>query len=56
MIEEVYIRPLLYDLSHNDYQNLRNKDYGWKEIAVRTKLSGNEQLLGEKCVQTDRYI
>ncbi|XP_017481374.1 PREDICTED: transcription factor Adf-1-like [Rhagoletis zephyria] len=39
LIEEVRNHPLLYDLAHMEYKNLRRKDYAWKEVAANTKLS-----------------
>ncbi|XP_054091453.1 uncharacterized protein LOC128923078 [Zeugodacus cucurbitae] len=39
LIEKVRHRPLLYDLWHGDYKNLRKKDHAWKEVAVCIKLS-----------------
>ncbi|XP_011195068.1 uncharacterized protein Adf1_41 isoform X2 [Zeugodacus cucurbitae] len=38
LIEEVRNRPLLYDLGHRDYKNLKKKNYAWKEVAAHTKM------------------
>ena len=39
LIELVKIYPILYDLSHEDYKNVR-KDKVWEQIGVELKESG----------------
>jgi hypothetical protein len=33
-IELVTINPILYDLSHEDYKNVQNKDKAWEQTGV----------------------
>ena len=40
LIELVKIYPILYDLSHKDYKNVRKKDKVWEQIGVELKESG----------------
>ena len=40
LIELVKIYPILYDLSHEDYKNVRKKDKAWEQIGVELKESG----------------
>jgi hypothetical protein len=40
LIEFVKIYPILYDLSHEDYKNVRKKDNVWEQIGVELKESG----------------
>jgi len=40
LIELVKIYPILYDLSHEDYKNVRKKDKVWEQIGVELKESG----------------
>ncbi|XP_036339647.1 uncharacterized protein LOC118748976 [Rhagoletis pomonella] len=44
LIEEVRNHPLLYDLAHMEYKNLRRKDYAWKEVAANTKTGVQETM------------
>jgi len=37
LIESVKIYPILYDLSHEDYKNVRKKDKAWEQMGVRIK-------------------
>jgi len=39
LIELVKIYPILYDLSHEDYKNVRKKDKAWEQIGVELKES-----------------
>lgn len=39
LIELVKIYPILYDLSHEDYKNVRKKDNVWEQIGVELKES-----------------
>lgn len=34
LIEKVKEYPILYDLSHKDYKNVRKKDKIWDDIAA----------------------
>ena len=40
LIEFVKIYPILYDLSHEDYKNVRKKDKVWEQIGVELSESG----------------
>ena len=40
LIELVKIYPILYDLSYEDYKNVRKKDKVWEQIDVELKESG----------------
>jgi len=40
LIELVKIYPILYDLSHEDYKNVKKKDKAWEQIGVELKESG----------------
>ena len=39
LIELVKIYPILYDLSHEDYKNVRKKEKVWEQIGVELKES-----------------
>ena len=39
LIELVKIYPILYDLSYEDYKNVRKKDKAWEQICVELKES-----------------
>ncbi|XP_050339045.1 transcription factor Adf-1-like isoform X2 [Bactrocera neohumeralis] len=39
LIEEVRNCPLIFDVSHRDYKNLRKKEMTWKQISTNTRLS-----------------
>jgi len=41
LIELVKIYPILYDLLHEDYKNVRKKDKGWEQIGVELKKTGS---------------
>ena len=40
LTELVKIYPILYDLPHEDYKNVRKKDKAWEQIGVELKESG----------------
>ena len=40
LIELVKVYPILYDLSHEDYKNVRKKDKAWEQIGAELKESG----------------
>ena len=40
LIELVKIYPILYDLTHEDYRNVRKKKKVWQQIGVELKESG----------------
>ena len=40
LIELVKIYPILYNLSHEHYKNVRKKDKAWEQIGVQLKESG----------------
>jgi len=40
LIELVKMYPILYDLWHEDYKNVRKKDKAWEQIGVELKESG----------------
>jgi len=40
LIELVKIYPILYDLWHEDYKNVRKKDKTWEQTGVELKESG----------------
>jgi len=41
LIELVKIYPILYDLSYEDYKNMRKKDKAWEQIGVELKESSS---------------
>lgn len=40
LIETVKKYPILYDLNHPDYKNIRKKDKVWMEIGLELKEAG----------------
>lgn len=40
LIEFVKQYPILFDLSHKDYKNVRIKDKIWEEIGIQLKVNG----------------
>lgn len=45
IIEIVRNYPILYDLSHEDYKNVKKKDRTWSEIGKQLNASGKYQFL-----------
>ncbi|KAG8250863.1 hypothetical protein J6590_093226 [Homalodisca vitripennis] len=42
LLEVVYTYPVLYDLNHKDYKNIRKKDKIWEDIGKTLNTSGDE--------------
>lgn len=40
LMEYVYTYPVLYDLNHKDYKNIRKKDRIWEDIGKEMHESG----------------
>ena len=40
LIELVKICPILYDVSHEDYKNVRKKNKVWEQIGAELKEGG----------------
>ncbi|KAG8309546.1 hypothetical protein J6590_082953 [Homalodisca vitripennis] len=40
LLEVVYTYPVLYDLNHKDYKNIRKKDKIWEDIGKTLNTSG----------------